>query len=518
MRLSASRFDEAITAMEESLRIGEKMGARSSQAINLLNLAYCHYQLGDLDRAIEMYSRARTMLASSGRLSSLQIALGNTGNVYFARQDYKTAQTYYNEAVQLARQVHDPAWEAVWSGNMAMVLIASGDYNAAETYNNQALALQATLPPSQAKRWTQMNLAGIAAARGEFPKAIAEYKNIAESEPHSPSQVLEAYSHLGRIYLGMGELAKAESAFQKTTVTIEQFREKLSKDDYKLTYLSSLIHFYQDYVEMLMSQGKQEKALRVVEASRARILSARLGSRETMRMPDAAAASGTTILAFWMAPHKSYVWVLQPGKVTALPLPGEEIITPLVEKHSKMIQNLRDPLESGSPLFDMLLGGASKLIPKNGRVIVMPDGVLTSLNFETLPVANPTPHYWIQDVTLSLAPSLAVLGAQPKTAVPDRSVLLIGDPALPADSGPPLPFAAREIESIRQRVSASQPAIYTRAAATPEAYRQAGGFRLIHFASHATANRESPLDSAVLLSGSKLYVRDIVKVPLSPTW
>jgi CHAT domain-containing protein len=33
---------------------------------------------------------------------------------------------------------------------------------------------------------------------------------------------------------------------------------------------------------------------------------------------------------------------------------------------------------------------------------------------------------------------------------------------------------------------------------------------VIHFTAHAIANRESPLDSAVLLSGGKLYAREVM--------
>jgi CHAT domain-containing protein/Tfp pilus assembly protein PilF len=515
MRLSASRFDEAIPFLEKSMETGERIGARGSQAVNFLNLGVCHYRLGDLDKALDMFSRARVMLQTMGRFGHLQMVLGHIGNVYLSRKDYKTAQAYYAEALELARKIGDPVWISNWSSNIATVLIKSGDYTAAETYNNDALAVWTKLQPSDSKRWPELNAGAIAMARRDFKGAIERYTDIINVEPHSPGQILEAYSGLGRVYVATGELDKAESQFQKTTTTIEQFREKLSKDDYKLTYLSSLMNFYQEYVQLLMSQGKHEKALRVVEASRARILSAHLGNQERVRVADAARESGATVLTFWLAPRKSYIWVLNPGKTTAIPLRGEEVITPLVEKHSNMIQGLRDPLQSGSTLFDMLLGEASKLIPKNARVIVMPDGALNSLNFETLPVSSPSPHYWIEDVTLSLAPSLAVLTARTKTAAPNRTVLLIGDPTLAAEAGPPLPFAAREIEVIRQRVSSSEPTIFTRTAATPDAYKQAGGFRLIHFASHATANRESPLDSAVLLSGNKLYVRDIMKVPLS---
>jgi CHAT domain-containing protein len=56
--------------------------------------------------------------------------------------------------------------------------------------------------------------------------------------------------------------------------------------------------------------------------------------------------------------------------------------------------------------------------------------------------------------------------------------------------------------------------------ASPTAYQAAmpERFSFVHFTAHAAANLESPLDSAVILSGSgdayKLYARDVAGVPL----
>jgi CHAT domain-containing protein len=61
---------------------------------------------------------------------------------------------------------------------------------------------------------------------------------------------------------------------------------------------------------------------------------------------------------------------------------------------------------------------------------------------------------------------------------------------------------------------------YSGAQASPAAFREAAPeqFSLVHFTAHATANRVSPLDSAVILSGPddrfKLYARDVAELPL----
>lgn len=57
--------------------------------------------------------------------------------------------------------------------------------------------------------------------------------------------------------------------------------------------------------------------------------------------------------------------------------------------------------------------------------------------------------------------------------------------------------------------------------ARPSRYAQTrpGSFGFIHFSAHATANTQSPLDSAVILSGPpdrcKLFARDVMTVPLT---
>jgi CHAT domain-containing protein len=149
--------------------------------------------------------------------------------------------------------------------------------------------------------------------------------------------------------------------------------------------------------------------------------------------------------------------------------------------------------------------------------VVVPDGPLYSLNLETLPVLDATPHYFLQDATISVAPSLALVGAStwPHPREPG-SLLLIGDPEPAGDEFPRLPNAAREIAAIRDRFSTRDAIVLTGADATPAAYESSRPerFSIIHFAAHATANRDSPLDSSVVLSpdpaGYMLSARDVL--------
>jgi CHAT domain-containing protein len=216
------------------------------------------------------------------------------------------------------------------------------------------------------------------------------------------------------------------------------------------------------------------------------------------------------------------VWVVTPSEVHHVELPPSKEIEPLVEAYQNAVDHqLADPLRThlpaGEKLSAMLLEPVRKWIPAGSNVIVTPDGVLHGLNLESLPVPGDAPHYWIQDAIVSIAPSLALLASRPEGAVPPRRLLLIGDPVGFDPTFPPLVHAAPEIADVTQSFGKAAATVVTKEQATPDAYTKSAPlqYSAIHFTAHATANAESPLDSAVLLARGKLYARDVMAIPLS---
>jgi CHAT domain-containing protein len=119
-------------------------------------------------------------------------------------------------------------------------------------------------------------------------------------------------------------------------------------------------------------------------------------------------------------------------------------------------------------------------------------------------------------VEIAVAPALSILSEAGKMS--KSPLLAIGAPVPVNAEYPALPNAGTEIATIQRKVG--ETVAYTGARAVPAAYRdsQPGRFSLIHFAAHAEANREVPLDSAVILSQSgenyKLYARDVIEIPI----
>jgi CHAT domain-containing protein len=148
------------------------------------------------------------------------------------------------------------------------------------------------------------------------------------------------------------------------------------------------------------------------------------------------------------------------------------------------------------------------------------------LNFETLLVPDQPSmarHYWIEDLTIQIAPSLAML--QPATAGAaggsPASLLLVGNAPARAPEFPALSYAPAEMDAVQKHFAPSAVSVFDGEHASPAAFKGAAPerFSVIHFTSHAVANPESPLDSAVILSGPdhgyKLYARDVAALPLT---
>jgi len=533
-RRSTSRYDEAVPWYEQSLAVSDQNGFRFISAIGRHNLGICYFRIGDYDKALDLFSRADREYAEVGDLVGQGKVSGDIGNVYLRRGEFARAISVYRKALDRARQSNDADDMARWQNNLAGASIESGELDSAEASIREVLALREKNQNEQGTVWALLNSARIAAGRSRFDEAERVYGQTIESAGKlgMNDAVLQARSRLGSLFLQRGDSGKAEAEFRTIASQSDSRRTRLSRTEWKLTYQSSVIPFYQDYVEFLMSRGRTAEALEIAESCRARVLMEKLGLERkavggwtVADFRARARAERAVLLSYWLAPRGSFLWVVTPETVRSFSLPPQKEISAMAETYRDLIGRMRDPMETANPtglrLFEVLVAPARELVPPGAKVIVVPDGALHELNFETLLVSGEPPRYWIEEATLAVAPSLGVLQpAHTSISSNGKRLLLLGSPVAPAPEYPPLPGSELEIASIEKLFRAGEKTVVSGPQAHPDAYREAnpGNFAFIHFSAHAVANRESPLDSAVILSrkgdGYKLYARDVAATPL----
>ena len=525
--LRRSRFEEAIGQFEQELpEIPSDRPDILAAAMN--NLGWCTYKLGDSKRALDNFQRGLELARKVSNTNNEQMCLGNIGNIYKDQGDFTEARRYYTEAINLNRGDRESI--AKWYGNLADIAIQSQDWKTADDYNGKQLKIDREIGARDGESYALYHAALIAFGKRDISEAEALFQQAIQSGSDDPSPKLNSQTGLAKLYAATDRPEKAEREFQAVLFKSRQTRSHLVKTEYKMSYLDSKIGFYRDYVDFLMTHGRQARALEIVEASRAQILSDRLGVDYSPRAlrggqyKRLAAQSHAVLLSYWLAPERSYVWVITPGDITAVPLPPETQITKLVETYRAFIENLHNPLDSdeasGKALYEALVSPLIKRIPQGGRVIIIPDGPLYALNFETLPVSQPAPHYLIDDVVTSIAPSLNVLAAGSGRTSTGEELLLIGDPDSTDGHFPRLQYARAEITAVERHFGAKRVEQFRESKAVPAAYTGANArnFRYVHFTAHALADRLNPLDSAIMLSGpgdaGRLTAKSVLDKPV----
>jgi CHAT domain-containing protein len=523
-------YDEAIDWDRSALQMSHDSKTTLYTSGIQGNMGWSYFSMGDFENAKSLFEQAETASAHAGLSGDHVNWLIDMGVVQFAQHDYGPAESTMKQALQLARDLHDNESVIQCLNYLSQMALDSGAADAAEKFNSEASALQrAGLDQLGILRSTLIS-GRIASSKRSFPEAEQSFKSIIQNPGAESSLRWEAESRLANVYEEMGQPAKAEQQFKKSIQTIDAVRSSVKSEEFRMSFLSSAVAFYNDFINLLISKGRSEDALQVAEISRARTLADGLGiGSAALSFPiknfqpkQIAARQKTIVLSYWLGSPHSYLWVVTPSQVKLITLPPATEIDPLVESYRTALLGPRDVLEAGNPagkkLYDVLVAPAQSLIPEGSHVTILSDGSLCNLNFETLLATSPQLHYWIDDAVISNASSLMLLSAPIKNSpMQSKKLLLVGNPISPSNEFPDLPLAATEMQRIEKYFPANERTVLSRDRASSSEFiaSQPGQFSFIHFVTHGTASRISPLDSAVILTKEgdsyKLYARDIVK-------
>ncbi len=517
-----SRYDEEVQWARDAIQAATRIGARRQIAWAHTNMGIALYRLGEFERSREEERLAVTLFQEIGERQGLVNAQGEIGNAFYLEGDTRNAAKEYEKAFDLAKEYALDEGMALWSSNLAARAVEAGAWDQVEHWNRIAAKIAGDRKDETRLLYVNLNDGLLAEARGNGGEAIQRLQEVLKRSGPNSNLAWNIHAALGRIYARSSQFKKANAEFETALGIIEHARAGVDST-FRISLLARLIKYYQDYVDVLVAQGNDERALEIVDSSRARVLTERLGrggpesihiTRTGLR--KLAASANASLLSFWIAPNRSFAWLITAQGVERFELPAAPEIQTLADSYRKVLEG--DPLapkdDSAAKLSAALLASIAPKIPKNSRVVVVPDGPLHRLNLEALPMADG--HYWIEDVELAVAPSLSVLDVQP--AAQSKSALLIGAALEVSRDYPRLANAGVELDHIAARFPGN--AVLRGAAATPGCYRASNpaGYSYIHFAAHAEANRENPLDSAVILSRQgnrfKLYAREVIDIPI----
>ncbi len=530
------QFGEAIDQSQTALQLSRSTEMRSIEAALLGNLGWCYFQLGDFENALDYFKQARDTSEQLGITGNSFYWEANAAQSYQELHDYSSAKDMLHRTLDNASKIDNKQTMTETLNSLVRLDLITGQLKDAEKYNRRALQIEAAGLDHFGVLETRLLAGRIATLTGDFSRSEKLLHQVMDDPAKAESLKWEAHAGLASMYDAQSSSARAEHEYRKSVEMFEAARGAIEQDDLRISFLARGIESYDAYVDFLLRHNRPLEALKVADQSRSRTLAEGLktagaspvSSPRTFELQKLALRMKATLLFYWLGEKHSYLWVVTPGNTTNFTLSAAEEIAPVVKSYREALLGARDPLETanadGQKLYEMLVQPAKKLIPQGSRVILLPDASLYSLNFETLIVPAPKPHFWIEDVTLTTASSLTLLAsAAARPAPKEKSLFLVGNTISPSADFPALPQAAAEMQHIEQYFPPPHREILSGSEATPAAYLsdKPENFAYLHFVTHGTASRARPLESAVILSKDKdedtykLYARDIVKRRLS---
>ena len=244
IRLKQQRFDEAIPWFQKTAEAARRGGGQRIIVAAGQNLAICYSQLGSFDEAIRSRQQAIDLLGKDGLAPyRMDLAL-EMGNTYFERGDSEKSIGYYRQALALAVNDGDKA-QILWT--LAGAYTNLRNWDEAEKSNEAARAL---VHDANGQLWVERNTAVIAKGRGRYAEAIPLYLKTIEDAKNRAVIRWEAHAGLAEIYRVTEDYARANHEFEQAIEVIDQNADQVSIPDYRLTFFSHLIEFYQSYVRL----------------------------------------------------------------------------------------------------------------------------------------------------------------------------------------------------------------------------------------------------------------------------
>lgn len=257
----------------------------------------------------------------------------------------------------------------------------------------------------------------------------------------------------------------------------------------------------------------------------------------------------TALIEFVMGEDSSFAWVIHQGRVSTVTLPSQKEIEALVRDYRASLsekvsvsapRSIAKINAQGSALYRKLFGAMAAKISTARKLIIVPDGSLWYLPFETLSGPRKTPlkgkpgnEYLIERFAISYAPSataLSIIRETNRTVKDTKGIIAFGDPlyrmtnlegqetakveemrSRTRDSQvergfvfTQLPYTREEVNAIASLFDPAERRTFLGAEAQEERVKTENltPYRYVHFAAHGMIDEEFPARSGIVLSAT----------------
>jgi CHAT domain-containing protein/tetratricopeptide (TPR) repeat protein len=287
--LERGEIDRAYDYDYQALQIQENLAPSSlTVASTLSNISAVMRARGQLDRAYDYQHRA-VQIQERLAPNSLDMAssLNKLGVLAYDRGELARAYGYYHRSLNILRKLAPRSLDlASIHNNLGSLSQLQGRPDDALEYYHQALNIKEPLiSRSISVSETLSNLGALALSSGDLGQASSYYYQaikITEPLAYQSLDYIVSLHGLGLIAQARGDMASTYDYFSRVIDGLEHQISKLGGSyDVQASFRSRRAEYYQDLLNLLLTQSRPSEAFHVLERFRAQTFLAMLAERDT---------------------------------------------------------------------------------------------------------------------------------------------------------------------------------------------------------------------------------------------
>jgi CHAT domain-containing protein/Tfp pilus assembly protein PilF len=570
---------KALDYYNQALDIHLETGSKNYEGITLNNIARLYSEQKDYKRALAFYQKALQIAKETGDKRFEANRLNNLADTYTHLENFSEALKCYVGALELAQNLGTKEIEANVACSMGYLFEKSKGYAKAEEFFLKGLSISQEIGYSQKTWMAYAGLASVHKKQGEYPEALKQYKEALKVIEGMRSQIQLGEQRSGflsgkfEIYISLVSLLYELNQKQP----MEGFGEEsyhIAEKAKARAFLDSLQEGKTNLGSQLSMEFKEEEneLLRKISAIQTELLKPQLSElkrvdylkelekveedylhliqrirsshpgyaqlvypepyqldviRKKLLGPE------TAILEYLMGETDTFLFFVTESDFSIHKLSSRKDLEDRVNDYASLLKTGAakefQAFSAGKRLYQELIGPVKDKIGSIKRLIIIPDGKLNFLPFETLidPRNNGQSHYLINDFRISYAPSANALISlldrkNPKTQ--QKDLLAFADPDYDYSSNSsekidaddilrefymeqgfdfsPLKYSAEEVSQISKLIKKKARDVYTKKDAKEEKIKSLhlADYEIIHFATHGFIDEQVPLRSSLLMA------------------
>ncbi|MEO8661758.1 MAG: CHAT domain-containing protein [Bryobacteraceae bacterium] len=560
LSLAASDRGEYFQALElglESIRLFQAEGRDPQASAGLGNQGEFYKALGDWTRARAAYRESLRGAVRSHELGERAGLLANLGELSLRTGSPVQALAYLKQALALVPSLIDSGslGASIRSGMAEAYLalgrvpqgIAEAEASVRIAYDLKNLLLQAQT------RLTlgicQIRAGNLAGAEVNFKRGL----DLAQSAG-LVKVALDARHGLADVDFRRGLYHEAFDNYRRSIDALEALREKIPREEERTGFLRENWRPYESVVHVLSilhakhpHEGFDSVALEYAERGRARAMLDVLERARNRRQSNGLVSHASpldlrriqsevtprtgSLIEYSVGAEQSVAWFITSHTLTMKVLPGRAAMERVVKDYRLKLTRPPQsgdftPYEAGARrLYQMLLAPFASELATTKTLLVIPDGILHYVPFETLITDG---RFLLETHAVTYAPSASALATllamPPGSPVPASQLLAYADPDFGTNAGAPtgshtaelirgvygsaglsfapLPNTRKEVAQIGEFFKNGQSTLRYGKEATEASVKAdvLTRYRRIHFATHAILDEREPARSGIVLS------------------